>query len=319
MNHSRGALRIVFGILFAGGVALALLGRILCTRSWKDYALHRPESCIPDVIETVLWDEDLDRLCVCYNDANLVNVYTSEGTFLWSVGTPWMRNSEFELLDGTLVIFQDEAYRYDARDGAFLGKTRAEELPLTHAALERKLRGDDRVGPYTFDANQVYRTAPDGTRTTVVARPRWHALYHGTLWLGIAFFGAAGLGLCLLLEKRRLARAAREGERALTFESREARFLRNYYRAVTLVQGAFALANLPAACFVDWFQLGLIPLALHFIVSGWVLSDRVNRLVCRRAERAAVELWQARSWATLILAALSMLAAIGLILARSAQ
>ena len=144
MSHSRGALRIVFGILFAGGVALALLGRILCTRSWKDYALLRPESCIPDVIETVLWDEDLDRLCVCYNDANLVNVYTSEGTFLWSVGTPWMRNSEFELLDGTLVIFQDEAYRYDARDGAFLGKTRVEELPLTHAALERKLRGDEK-------------------------------------------------------------------------------------------------------------------------------------------------------------------------------
>ena len=80
----------LLGVLFLCAVALALLGRVLCTRSWKDYDQLRSECRIPDTIETVLYDEALDRLCVCYNNANRVNVYDGAGTFLWSVGQyPW--------------------------------------------------------------------------------------------------------------------------------------------------------------------------------------------------------------------------------------
>ena len=98
MHIGKTKMNMLLGVLFSCAIALGLLGRLLCTRSWKDYAALRPECRIPDSIETVLYDEALDRLCVCYNNANRVNVYDGAGTFLWSVGTPYLRNSEFELL-----------------------------------------------------------------------------------------------------------------------------------------------------------------------------------------------------------------------------
>lgn len=57
----------LLGLLFMGFIALALLGRLLCTRSYMDYEKLRRESYIPDVIETVLWVEDMNQLYVCYN------------------------------------------------------------------------------------------------------------------------------------------------------------------------------------------------------------------------------------------------------------
>lgn len=318
----------LLGLLFMGSVALALLGRLLCTRSYMDYEKLRPESYIPDVIETVLWDEDMNRLYVCYNDANRVNVYDGAGTFLWSVGTPWMRNSEFELLNGELVIFQDDAYRYDAVDGSFLGMARAEELPVAHSTWDTQTADGRRAGPFLFDANEVFREGENGERTAVVSRPWWHCLFISAMWLLLAFLAAIGLGISLLLEKRREAKAtaalrreegqnvrrdteARQApsEKRLVFQSTEARFLRNYYRAASFVQIGFVIVNIVAAFFVDWMNAGLFVLAVHFIVSCWVLSNKKDRLVCDSAERAQVEQWSAFFWASFVLAVFSVLPA----------
>lgn len=314
----------LLGLLFMGSVALALLGRLLCTRSYKDYDKLRPESFIPDVIETVLWDEEQDRLYVCYNYANRVNVYDGTGTFLWSVGTPWMRNSEFELLNGELVIFQDEAYRYDTGDGTFLGVARAEDLPVAHSTWDTQTTDGRRAGPYRFDANEVYREEENGELTAIVSRPWWHCLFNSAMWLLFAFLAAIGLGIALLLEKRRAAGSAaalrQEKDRGVhedtearqaptekrpVLQSAEARFLRNYYRATTFAQIVFFFVNLIASFFAPWMNAGLFLLAVHFIVSGWVLSNKKDRLICDSAERADVELWYARAWAAMILAALS--------------
>ena len=109
--------KILFPIsvaLFLCGIALGLLGRAFCTRSNDDYTSIQPESFVPDTIETVLYDEDLKQMYVCYNDANCVNVYTEKGEFLWCVATPYMRNSYFELQDDKLIICDGDAYIYDS-------------------------------------------------------------------------------------------------------------------------------------------------------------------------------------------------------------
>ena len=307
--------KTLLGAFFMGAIALGLLGRALCTRSWKDYDRLRPECRIPDTIETVLYDESLDRLCVCYNDANRVNVYDGAGTFLWSVGTPWMRNSEFELLDRELVIFDGDAYRYDAVDGSFLGLAQEAELPGRHTSwTSQETR---RVGPYAFDSFEVFRILPDGGTETVVARPWWHCLFLFSLWWVVAMLAVLSLGVLYLLEKWRDYRAARcgrameqtaktpgqdmIGKTPLRFQSSEARFLRNYYRSMAVGQLVCAVAVPVAAQLTPVvYAAVLLPVVLHFILSGWILDNRRDRLVCERDERAAVDFWSSMRIASLI-------------------
>ena len=314
MYNRRTKWNTLLGVLFFCAIVLAMLGRALCTRSWKDYAQIRPECRIPDTIETVLYDEALDRLCVCYNDANRVNVYDGAGTFLWSVGTPYLRNSEFELLNGELVIFDGDAYRYDAVDGGFLGLAKEAELPLQHTTWSsQKSR---RVGPYAYDSFEVYRVLPEGGRETVVARPWWHCLFLFPLWWAVAMLAGLGQGVLFLLEKLRdrriAAQQAGNAGRLVVFQSREALFLRNYFRVQALVQ-AGAAALLPVGIhFAPAFTIGLFPLAIHFIGSGWVLDNRRNQLVCERAERAEMDLWHTLSWASMIAAFLAVVISVTL-------
>ncbi len=312
MHGGKTKMNMLLGVLFSCAVALGLLGRLLCTRSWKDYAALRPECRIPDSIETVLYDEALDRLCVCYNNANRVNVYDGAGTFLWSVGTPYLRNSEFELLGGELVIFDGDAYRYDAVDGSFLGLAKEAELPVKHttwSSMETR-----QVGPYTFDSFEVCRILPDGSRETVVARPWWHCLFLFPLWWAVAMLAALVRGVLYLLEKlrdhREAVRQPGNEEASVVFQSPEALFLRNYYRAQTLVQ-AGAAALLPVGIhFAPAFTLGLFPLVIHFIGSGWVLDNKRDRLVCEQAERAEVDLWHTLKLATMAAAFLAVVVSV---------
>lgn len=302
---------LLLGVIFMGSIALGLLGRALCTRSWNDYDVIRPECRIPDVIETVLWEEDLDRLYVCYNDANRVNVYDGQGDFLWSVGTPWMRNSEFELLNGELVIFNGDAYRYDAADGSFLGLAKEEDLPIKHTTWIHRQSGDYRVGPYAFDSFRVFRVLPDGSRELVVARPWWYCAFLFPLWWAVAMLAALAFGLLFLLEKLRDHRS-KTSQRGRTgtpvfFQSREARRLRNYYRAQALGQALIAVAIPIAAHFTPAaYLVGIFPTILHFIVSGWVLENKRNCLVCERAERSEVDFWHTLKSATMIAAFLAV-------------
>lgn len=289
-------------IIFMSSIALALLGRAFCTRSWKDYEMIRSECTLPDVIETVLWNEDSDRLYVCYNDANRVNVYDGAGTFLWSVGTPYMRNSEFELIDGELVIFYSDAYCYDAIDGSFLRLSKEEDLPVRHTTWSSQ--ETRRVGPYSFDKFQVYRLLPDGGKEIVIARPWWHNLFLFPLWWAVAALAVLCRGVFFLLAKLRNHRTASakriEAGTTLVFQSKEAHFLRNYYRVQSLIQTVAAAGLAIAICINTVFTFGLFPLVIHFIVSGWILENKRNRLVCSSNERSEVDFWHTLVIATII-------------------
>ena len=119
-------------VLFMCSIVIGLLGHAFCTRSNDDYKSIQPESFVPDTIETVLEDENLKQIYVCYNDANCVNAYSDNGEFLWCVATPYMRNSYFELLDGKLIIYDGDAYIYDSQNGAFLGMENEETLDVNY-------------------------------------------------------------------------------------------------------------------------------------------------------------------------------------------
>jgi len=195
--------KILFSIsivLFVGGIALGLLGRAYCTRSNDKYQEIQPESFVPDTIETVLRDEELKQIYVCYNDANCVNAYTENGTFLWCVATPYMRNSCFELQGDKLIIYDGDAYIYDSKSGSFLGVDTEENLDLNDNR-EEEYAEQYVEGNYYYDRFQVYKAAADGTLEVVISRPWWHHIFNFSMCLCIAFVGAIGIGINLLSEK----------------------------------------------------------------------------------------------------------------------
>ncbi len=305
MKHFKKILFSISVILFIGGIALGLLGRVFCTRSNDNYKEIQHESFVPDTIETVLHAEALKQIYVCYNDANCVNVYTESGKFLWCVATPYMRNSCFELKDGKLIIYDGEAYIYDAKSGAFLELDNEETLNLNYnweeEYAEQYIEGD-----IYFDNFQVYKASADGTLETVIARPWWHNIFNYGLCLSIAFIGAAGIGISILLEKRRAYKAVKK---TVVFENRRAKIIKNYFRITAIIHVAYTVLNIILAFFTDQLIIGIMPLAIHMIVSNIVLRNMKDRLSCKADEMHVVNFWETAEIGSFILAFLSVIIA----------
>ena len=145
-------------VVFQASIIVALATRFICIRDTKDYDQMQPELKAPDVIATVLHKQDLGQIYVCYNDASYVNVYTEDGTFLWAVSTPYLRNVYFTIRDEKLIIYNGDAYVYDAADGSFLELSDMDTLGLSHDTQEERT-GEFEAGAFCYDAYQVYRGA----------------------------------------------------------------------------------------------------------------------------------------------------------------
>jgi hypothetical protein len=100
-------LKIILPVIFSLAVAIGLLGRQIATKATEDYWKLQPEFTGPDTIETVIYDEALGQIYVCYSDANHVNVYAESGEFRWAVGTPYIRGNQFCLTGGMLACYGD--------------------------------------------------------------------------------------------------------------------------------------------------------------------------------------------------------------------
>lgn len=300
--------RILFPIsvaLFLCSIALGLLGRAFCTRSNDNYTSIQPESFVPDTIETVLHDKDLKQLYVCYNDANCVNVYTEEGKFLWCVATPYMRNSYFELQDDKLIIYDGDAYIYDSKSGSFLGIEDEEDLDLNYN-WEKEYDEQLTEGNYYFDSFQVYKANADGTLTTIVSRPWWHHIFDYSLCLGIAFLGAIGIGVSIFLEKKKDYNAVKKN---VVFNNHKAKIIKNYFKATTIIHAAYTVLNIIFAFFTDWLIIGIIPLALHMIISSIILWNMKDRLSCKSEEMQVVDFWGTTEIGSFIIAFFSVIIA----------
>lgn len=300
--------KILFSIsvvLFMCSITIGLLGRDFCTRSNDDYKTIQPESFVPDTIETVLHDKDLKQLYVCYNDANCVNVYTEEGKFLWCVATPYMRNSYFELQDDKLIIYDGDAYIYDSKSGSFLGIEDEENLDLNYN-WEKEYDDQFTEGNFYFDSFQVYKANADGTLTTIVSRPWWHHIFDYSLCLGIAFLGAIGIGISIFLEKKKDYNAVKK---TVVFENRKARIIKDYFKITTIIHSTYFALNIICAFFTDWLIIGIIPLALHMIISSIILHNMKDHLSCESDEMKTIDFWQVLEIGSFIIAFLSVIIA----------
>ena len=280
----------VFSALFAGAIMVALLTRVVCIRDTKNYDQLQPELRFPDVIADVLYDEELGQIYVCYNDASYVNVYTEDGEFLWAVSTPYQRNVDFALMDGKLLV---NGFAYDAADGIFL-----ELLDENTEILLPEWEEDDAV---SYDAYQVYR----GTET-IVSRPSWYwltnfvvcwciAMGSGLLYGGIVF-------VAMFVQWCRTRKQAR-------IENGKGRGVLGYWKFKCALQGIWSVANVIAACYGRDITIGTIAVVVHFIVSGWVLTNLFEKLDTDEDQDRVLAFWHVCDWATVIVAFASVLVA----------
>lgn len=274
-------------VLFMCSIAIGLLGRAFCTRSNDDYTSIQSESFVPDTIETVLYDEDLKQIYVCYNDANCVNVYTEDGDFLWCVATPYMRNSCFEVQDNKLIIYDGNAYIYNAKNGSFLGIENEEKLDLNYN-WEKEYDEQYVEGNYYFDKFQVYKALDDGSLEVIVSRPWWHNIFSFGMCLCIAFIGAAGIGISIFFEKKKDFNAVKKN---LVFVNHKAKVINSYFKITTIVHLIYTILNIVCAFYFDWLIIGIIPLALHMIISNIILWNIKDRLSCKSDERQVIDFW----------------------------
>ena len=295
----------IFVALFLFGIALGLLGRAFCTRSNDNYTSIQPESFVPDTIETVLQDDDLKQIYVCYNDANCVNVYTEEGKFLWCVATPYMRNSYFELQDDKLIIYDGDAYIYNSQNGSFCGYENEENLDLDYN-WEKEYVDQFTEGNFYFDSFQVYKANADGTLTTIVSRPWWHHIFDYSLCLGIGFLGAIGIGISAFLEEKKDYNAVKK---TVVFKNRKARIIKDYFKITTIIHLTYFALNIICAFFTDWLIIGIIQLALHMIISNIILWNMKDRLSCKSEEMQVIDFWATTEFGSFVIAFISVIIA----------
>lgn len=277
----------VFYAIFAGAILVALLTRLVCIRDTKNYDQLQPELRFPDVIADVLHDPELGQIYVCYNDASYVNVYTEDGEFRWAVSIPNFRNVDFALLDGRLLV---NSFVYDAADGTFLGRL-DEAIEIPYQELEE----------FSFDAYQVYRG-----NETVVSRPGWYWLTNFVVcWViamgsGLVYGGVVFVAMAVGWWKTR---------KSVRIEKRKACGVLGYWKFKCALQSLWAVVNVAAACYGRDITVGTMVVGVHFIVSGWVLTNLLEKLDTDEDQDRVLAFWYVCDWATVILAFVSVLVA----------
>lgn len=273
-------LREWLSFMFVLGCMTGLLGRFLSRGDNRDYQALRPELRAPDIIDTVLYDAQLGQLYVCYDDANQVDVYSENGSFLWAVATPYIRNTDFILREGKLILYgSSDAYVYRAVDGGFVEFRETVDLELPRSQT------DQCPDAFGFSSYKVWRVVENGEKQLLVTRPWWHRIFDFMLNWYISMASAAGMGILSLVDKARAWKNIRDD---LQFSTKRARRLHNYYRygkwvLLTLLALEFLLAILGVCpIFI------LFPASGCFIILGFVVDGILGRTSFAEEERKAV-------------------------------
>ena len=281
----RGNLRSLFGLVFSLACVVSMLGRQLSRGDNRDYQVLRPELGAPDIIDTVLYEPTLKQLYVCYDDANQVDVYSENGGFLWAVATPYIRNTDFILREGNLILYGNgDAYIYRSADGVFVEYRPTDELELPRSQMDQCPEG------IKFSSYRVWRVLENGEEQVLVSRPWWHRIFDFMVNWCICMACGAGMGILALLEK---ARAWKNVKDDLSFSTKRARRLHSYYRC-----GAWTLLVVTALEFL-LAVLGVCPIFVLFpvtgcfIISGIIVDSILDRTSLSEEERSAVMFWRA--------------------------
>lgn len=308
MKKSVLTLYIVFIALFFFGIVWGTTSVEYCTRSNSNYTEIQPESFVPDEIETVLDNEELKQIYVCYNHSNCVNVYTYTGDFLWTVATPYIRNSYFELQDDKLIIYGtgNEAYIYNSKTGEFIGLETEENLTLDYDWKKNQTENFEENNFY-FDTYQVYMADSNGDLHTVVSRPWWHRLFNFGFCWSISFAGAMGIGSVIFIQKKK---AYKKIKNKVQFKNRKAKTIKNYYLVTSIVHLLFAISDIIFGFFGGVLCIGIVPIAIHFIISNVILSNMMDRFSLNNDEKTVLDFSSFIALVTFLIAFISVVIAI---------
>ena len=281
------ALWICFCGLFVVSISWGMLARIVCGRETADYTTRQPEYIGPDTIDIVIEHQQTGRIYVSYNDANWVNVYAADGTFLWAVATPYLRNSYCEIQEGKLIVADGEAYVYDAVTGAFLELRDEESLELTYENWDTEYTDTSMPNELYYDNHQVYRGTAEGNFQVLISCPWWHRLFDFMFAWSMAAVAALGIGVFVVINQVR--------ERVALGYSVPIRmpWLRRricYYRLFTGIHLLYTVLNIVFAFFGGILAIGIMPLGIHLIVSQIILSN-LKRPSASAKEEALLGFW----------------------------
>ncbi len=302
----------IFISLFCISTTIGAISILLCRHDNAKYQTPQSEIFVPEEIDTVLYHQDLHQLYVCYNAASCVNVYSSTGEFLWSVSTPYLRNSRFDLSKNELIIYGwEDAYIYNAEIGAFVAKKSVGELDLEYEWQHKPVKNPE-PGEFYFDTYQIYRAEEDGRLTTLVARPLWYWIFNPACFASVAFCAAVGIGILLFLKVTQDYRLVqkkhvRDGEK-VTARHPKARFIQKYFKVTSIVHLAYTGLNIIFGIFFEGILcIGIFPLALHFIISNGILCNRLNRINLTHDEDKIFNYWNAAELGSFIIAFFSVI------------
>ena len=304
----------VFLLMFFTGIAVGFIGRTICRRDNASYQELQSELFAPDEIDTVLHDADLHQIYVCYNDASYVNVYSEDGTFLWAVSTPYFKNAYFELSDTQLIVYDSaDAYIYNSLNGAFIEKKKSDDIDLIYD-WENEYTDKFQNGEFYFDTYQVYKAQEDGSLTTVIARPWWYWVFNfGVCWC-LSFSGAVGIGILIFLEIRKdwktLKREKNTSDINTIIENQKVRFVVKYLRVASIIHIIYAILDVLSGIFLDGILcIGIVPLAIHFIISGIVFANMFDCIRITKNEQKIKDYWTALAVGSFVIAFLSVIVA----------
>ena len=288
---------IIFVILFIASIAWGGFCAYYCSKSNDNYEELQQEFIGPDIIDSVMYDEELKQIYVCYYFSDYVNVYNEFGDFLWCVGIYARRGPSYALDDDKLLLSSmGYSYIYDAKSGAFLEETDNEEILYKYdEEYDEKIEEVLMKNKISFDSTQVYKEDSNGNLKTIVSRPKWHLLFSVKLFVVCALFSVLGIGFCILFGASNLYLESKE---KAEFKNRKAMMIKNYYKINSIIQ---TLSALLIALFQGVFTLLPIIIFPHFIISNIVLSNMDNKLLFSEDEDTVIQFWKIVNIATLVI------------------
>lgn len=306
-------LNVIFTLMFITGVVMGLVSSTLYTDNNADYTEIQPEFRTPEPIDCVLVDSKSGMIYVCYTESSAVNVYDSgTGTFLWALSAPYLRHSYFDLDGKTLTIYgASEAYLYDRKTGAFLEKGESDAYGLSFDLEDTTIQGEPVPGEVYYDAHDVFKVNPDGSRSMIVCAPWWADFFNVFIWWLVGFSAGLCKGALMLLDKVRQgvkAKKAAQGDFSGVFEltDKAAVFTVYFYRVESVVNILLGVSFVLLTASVPKVTLLLVPAAIGFILTQIILVNLLDRRILTDYEKKTVSMWRAVNCGTFIAAFLTL-------------
>lgn len=290
--------------LFVASIILLLLSRALLIPNPQNYDSLQPELISIEQIHQVFHDSRSNRLYVCYG-GGYMNVYSTDGEFLWAVSTPKDSRHRFYISNNKIYIEQLDStqistiYVYDYENGSFIEKFEAKDFTCNN---------DFEIShncEYYKDSYQVYKKLPDGSSQVIVRRPWW---CHIQTYMFVICFSSFILALAAV--SANLYYDYKLNQKGQKIKDPNVKFALSYYKILTYINIACIMLNLTLSFFTDITMIFIVPIVLHIIVSNIIINIKCRNVEPTEYEEKSTSLAISIMILTSILAFFSEIAAI---------